>query len=169
MYLLHQLHRRRQLAHAQRGVVARGGGGDTDGAQVGVTAMTSAHAQIAGGAAGLVLPAGKTVRLLEETLMLGSSLFSPWGTVCVCVWGGVDLGGDAGCAGGAPGVVEVQDLQVALLLHLPLQGGVPVVLDGVIGPENETQKLVRVLQRHLDLVCQSYSVHGETSQQLLGQ
>lgn len=41
-------------------------------------------------------------------------------------------------------------MQVSLLLHLPLQGGVPVVFDGVICPETRTQELLEV---HLSL-CQ---------------
>lgn len=69
-----------------------------------------------------------------------------------------DLGEGVSCAGGSGGggatgvcrvvggvdgeVVEAQDLQVSLFLHLPLQCGVPVVFDGVICPEDQTQQLL---------------------------
>ena len=134
----HQLHWHSKLAHAQRGVVTWGGGGDRGGAQVGVAMMASAHAQFAGAAIGLVLHSWQTVCLQEDR-----SPLSLYHIYCFSLWVvddgcriGSDLCWDVGCAwvatgpgGGAGGVegsegdrvvVRGEDLQVSLLLHLPL-------------------------------------------------
>lgn len=47
---------------------------------------------------------------------------------------------DVGVSDGQRGVVLGGALQVALLLHLPPHGGVPVVLDGVVGPGKGEQQ-----------------------------
>ena len=104
--------------------------------------VAAASALFTAGAAGLDRHRGHTVRLQDKHQYYNTSVMGGcWGWRVCGDLGGVDGGAWEGavrhCKCGGGRAVAVQDLQVSLVLHLPLKGRVPVVLDGVICPENE--------------------------------
>ncbi|XP_075338597.1 uncharacterized protein LOC142398480 [Odontesthes bonariensis] len=104
---------------------------------MGGVSVVLTQALVAGGEAGLVLEAGQTVGLWGNGSEPSHQSAESWWTGACWVEEDLDVAGGAGGLGRrSGGGLEVKDMQVSLLLHLPLQGGVPVVLNGVVGPED---------------------------------